>query len=132
MTQTDRKRHFYVIGQTGTGKSWLMVRMILQDIYNGDGVCFIDPHDTYEMILERIPPERVEDVIYFDPAYAERPFALNMLEFDTSKPEQKTFVINEMIGIFDQLYDLKATGGPMFEQYMRNAMLLVMEDPDSG
>jgi hypothetical protein len=62
----------------------------------------------------------------------ERPFGLNMLEYDESHPEQKTFVINEMIGIFDQLYDLKSTGGPMFEQYMRNAMLLIMEDPESG
>ena len=55
-----------------------------------------------------------------------------MLEYDPAHPEQKTFVINEMIGIFDQLYDLKATGGPMFEQYMRNAMLLIMDDPESG
>jgi hypothetical protein len=82
--------------------------------------------------LESIPKERAEDVIVFNPADVERPFALNMLEYDPNHPEQKTFVINEMIGIFDQLYDLKATGGPMFEQYMRNAMLLVMEDPESG
>jgi hypothetical protein len=71
-------------------------------------------------------------VVHFDPADVERPFGLNMMEYDPKHPEQKTFVINEMIGIFDQLYDLKATGGPMFEQYMRNAMLLVMDDPESG
>ena len=58
--------------------------------------------------------------------------ALNLLEYDPRYPEQKGFVINEMIGIFDKLYDLKATGGPMFEQYMRNAMLLVMDDPETG
>ena len=71
-------------------------------------------------------------MIVFDPADTERPFGLNMMEYDPARPEQKTFVINELIGIFDQLYDLKSTGGPMFEQYMRNAMLLVMDDPDSG
>ena len=82
--------------------------------------------------MAAIPKERAEDVIIFDPADIERPFGLNLMEYDPAHPEQKTFVINEMIGIFDQLYDLKSTGGPMFEQYMRNAMLLIMEDPDSG
>ena len=63
----DRRRHSYILGQTGTGKSWFLTRMVIQDIYNGDGVCFIDPHgETAEMILERIPPERAEDVIYFN------------------------------------------------------------------
>jgi hypothetical protein len=79
-----------------------------------------------------VPPERAEDVIVFSPSDLERPLALNLLEYDPLYPEQKSFVINEMIGILDKLYDLKATGGPMFEQYMRNAMLLVMEDPESG
>ena len=68
MTTADRQRHFYIVGQTGVGKSWLLADMALQDIKAGKGVCFIDPHDTYESILERIPPERIEDVIYFDPS----------------------------------------------------------------
>jgi hypothetical protein len=93
----------------------------------------IDPHGEFvDHVLENIPKERAEDVIYFDPADMERPYGLNMLEFDANKPEQKTFVINEMINIFDKLYDLRQTGGPMFEQYMRNAALLVMEHPESG
>ncbi|MCX7589865.1 MAG: TraM recognition domain-containing protein, partial [Patescibacteria group bacterium] len=66
--------------------------------------------------------------IYFDPGDLERPLGLNMLEYNFSKPEEKTFIVNEFINIFDKLYDLKQTGGPMFEQYMRNAMLLLMED----
>jgi hypothetical protein len=129
----DRRRHLYAIGQTGAGKSNFLQEMAKQDALEGRGFCFIDPHgDAIEDILTAVPKERAEDVIVFDPADTERPFGLNMMEYDQAKPEQKTFVINEMIGIFDQLYDLKATGGPMFEQYMRNAMLLVMEDPDSG
>ena len=127
----DRLRHMYIIGKSGTGKSVFMFNMIIQDIKAGKGVCVIDPHgDLVSAVMEHITAERIEDVILFDPSDTERPIALNMLEFKT--PEQKTFVINEMINIFDKLYDLKATGGPMFEQYMRNAMLLMMEDPDSG
>ncbi|MFZ5982023.1 MAG: type IV secretory system conjugative DNA transfer family protein, partial [Patescibacteria group bacterium] len=134
ITEDDRRRHIYVIGQTGTGKSTFLQELAKQDAREPKkGFCFIDPHgDAVEDILTAIPKERAEDVIVFDPSDTERPFGLNMLEFDPAHPEQKTFVINEMIGIFDQLYDLKQTGGPMFEQYMRNAMLLVMEDPDSG
>jgi len=129
----DRRRHIYTIGQTGAGKSNFLQEMAKQDAKAGHGFCFIDPHgDAIEDILTAIPKERAEDVIVFDPADTERPFGLNMMEYDPARPEQKTFVINELIGIFDQLYDLKSTGGPMFEQYMRNAMLLVMEDPDSG
>lgn len=129
----DRRRHTYIVGKSGVGKSVLLANMAVQDILNGEGVCVLDPHgDLVSDILERIPPQRAEDVIIFSPADIERPLGLNLLEFDSRYPEQKSFVINEMIGIFDKLYDLKSTGGPMFEQYMRNAMLLVMDDPDSG
>lgn len=133
ITDDDRRRHLYVVGQTGTGKSTFLQELAKQDAKNKKGFCFIDPHgDAIEDILTAIPKERAEDVIVFDPADVARPIGINMLEYDPAHPEQKTFVINEMIGIFDQLYDMKATGGPMFEQYMRNAMLLVMEDPESG
>ncbi len=133
ITDNDRRRHMYVIGQTGTGKSNYLQEMAKKDARAGKGFCFIDPHgDAIEDILTAIPKERAEDVIIFDPADVARPIGINMLEYDPAHPEQKTFVINEMIGIFDQLYDMKATGGPMFEQYMRNAMLLIMEHPESG
>ena len=129
----DRNRHFYVIGQTGTGKSVLLKNMITQDIENGKGVCFIDPHGSdLEDILTRIPSHRVNDVIYFDPSDTVRPMGLNMLEYDPRYPEQKTFVVNEIIGIFNKLFDMKTAGGPMFEQYFRNAAMLVLDDVDSG
>jgi hypothetical protein len=133
MSREDRLRHFYVIGQTGTGKTVTLKNMIRQDILNGDGCCFIDPHGTdIQDILSFIPKERLDDVIYFDPAYTARPMALNMLEFDPAYPEQKTFVVNELMNIFNKLFDMKTAGGPMFEQYFRNSALLVMEDPESG
>lgn len=129
----DRVRHTYVIGQTGTGKTVLLKNMILQDIKNGNGVCFIDPHGSdIEAILANIPPERIDDVIYFDPAYTARPMGLNLLEFDERFPEQKIFVINELLAIFNKLFDMKVAGGPAFEQYFRNAAGLIMEDPASG
>jgi len=133
LAREDRMRHFYVVGQTGTGKTNIMLNMITQDIRNGDGVCYIDPHGTdIQTILSRIPKERIDDVIYFDPAYTARPMGLNMLEYDPKYPEQKTFVVNELMGIFNKLFDMKIGGGAMFEQYFRNSAFLVMEDPESG
>ena len=133
MAKDDRRRHYYVLGQTGTGKTVSMKNMIIQDIENGEGVCFIDPHgEAIADILEIIPKHRADDVIVFDPGDLERPMGINMLEYDPDFPEQKTFIVNEMISIFDKLYDLKTTGGPMFEQYTRYALLLIMGDPDSG
>ena len=133
LTPEDRLRHFYVVGQTGTGKTTLLKNMIAQDIYDGQGLCFIDPHGSdVQDILAIIPPERIDDVIYFDPAYTDRPMALNMLEYDVRFPEQKTFVVNEMLSIFNKLFDMKTAGGPMFEQYFRNAVLLTIDDPTTG
>ncbi len=133
LNKEDRVRHTYVIGQTGTGKTTILKNMIIQDIKNGHGVCFIDPHGSdLEDILANIPKERLDDVIYFDPAYTERPMGLNMLEYDEKYPEQKIFVINELLSIFNKLFDMKTAGGPMFEQYFRNSAGLVMEDPESG
>lgn len=129
----DRARHMYVVGKTGSGKSYFLRYLALQDIKNGHGICVVDPHgDLVNAIAGSIPKERYDDIIYFNPASVERPFGLNMLEYSSDNPEQKTMVVNEMLAIFDQLYDLKSTGGPMFELYMRNSMLLVMDDPDTG
>lgn len=129
----DRERHFYIIGQTGTGKSSLMHNMIIQDIQNGEGVAVIDPHgELIESVLPHIPHERVEDVIHFDPGDVSHPMGLNMLEYDTRFPEQKSLIVNELLEIFNKLFNMSVAGGPMFEQYFRNAAMLVMEDPESG
>lgn len=129
ISDDDRRRHVYIIGQTGTGKTTLITNMAIDDIRRGKGVGVIDPHgDLIEKILSFVPKNRFDDVIVFDPSDLARPLGLNMIEYDFTKPEQKTFIVNEMVGIFDKLYDLKVTGGPMFEQYMRNALLLLMED----
>src|SRR3989344_4597236 len=104
MAPEDRLRHFYTIGQTGTGKTAFLKNMIIQDIANGEGVCFIDPHGSdIQDILAQIPSARFEDVIYFDPAYTLRPMALNMLEYNRAFHEQKTFVVNELFSIFQKL-----------------------------
>jgi Helicase HerA, central domain len=134
MTELDRMRHMYIIGQTGTGKSKLLTNLIIQDIRQGNGVCMIDPHgNDIEDVLGAIPPEREKDIIYFDPSRTDRVVGLNMLEFDETKPEQKTFVVNELFSIFQKLYGANPESmGPMFEQYFRNSTQLVMEDRESG
>ncbi len=129
MSDADRRRHLYVIGQTGTGKTVFMKSMLRQDVEAGKGVCVIDPHgDFAEFVLSIVPPERAEDVIYFDPGDIDFPMGLNMLEIDPKHPEQKSMVIDELFGIFDKLYDLKTTGGPMFEKYFKNSALLLLDD----
>jgi hypothetical protein len=130
----DRLRHLYVIGQTGTGKSTLLKNLIIQDIEAGSGLCMIDPHGSDVVdILSRIPQNRLDDVIYFDPGATDRPMALNMLEYDPARPEQKTLVVDELLGIFKKLFGaVPESMGPAFEQYFRNAALLVMESPELG
>jgi len=96
----DRRRHLYVIGQTGTGKSAFLSGLIEQDIINGAGVGVLDPHgDLIDDILGKIPNERLDDVVIFDPSNLEYCVGLNMLEYDTKYPEQKTFIINELMKI---------------------------------
>lgn len=129
MKEKDRMRHTYIIGATGTGKSQLMVKMMYQDLKAGRGFCFIDPHDTYETIMKLIPPERAEDVIYFDPSDSERPVGLNLLEAESE--EQKHLVASGIINMMYKLYDPNKTGiiGPRFEHGIRNAMMTVMAEP---
>ncbi|KKP53784.1 MAG: hypothetical protein UR46_C0032G0003 [Parcubacteria group bacterium GW2011_GWA1_33_6] len=97
-SKDDRRRHFYIIGQTGVGKSGFLREMIRQDIENGEGVAVIDPHgELVEHTLANIPKNRIDDVVLFEPFDQERPMGLNMLEHDT--PEQKDFAVQEMIAI---------------------------------
>ena len=129
----DRRRHMYAIGMTGTGKSTFFESMILQDIRAGRGVGFFDPHgDVVESVLLKIPKERAEDVILFDPSDRARPFGLNLLEWKT--PEQKDFLVQEAVQIFYKLFDPNSQGfiGPQFEHWMRNAALTLMESEGGG
>ncbi len=128
-SKEDRRRHFYIIGQTGTGKTSLLQEMIRQDIEQGEGVGVIDPHgELIEDTLANIPKERLGDVVLFEPFDTERPMGLNMLEYDT--PEEKDFSVQEMISIFHKLFPPEIIG-PMFEHYMRNAMLALMANKDN-
>lgn len=131
-TRDDRACHSYVVGATGSGKSTLLYNMITQDVRNGEGVALIDPHgDLYQAVLSAVPPHRAEDVVLIDCCDFERAVGLNFLE--SRRPyrhQQMNFISNEVIKIFDQLYDLEKTGGPVFEQYMRNALLLAMDDEE--
>ncbi len=130
IAEDDRRRHMYVIGKTGTGKSQLLEEMIIQDINEGKGIAVIDPHgDLIDGVLSRMPASRAEDVIYFDPSDIERPMGLNMLEAKTE--EQKHFVVTSIVGLMYKLYDPMKTGiiGPRFEHAIRNAMLTVMVEP---
>lgn len=126
----DRRRHMYIIGKTGTGKSEFLKDMIMQDIRAGHGLAVIDPHgDLVEDMLPMIPAERAEDVILFDPSDTARPMGFNMLEAETE--EQKHFVASSIIGLMYKLFDPNKTGiiGPRFEHAVRNAMLSVMYEP---
>ena len=131
-----RLRHTYIIGQTGSGKSVMLINMILQDIANGEGCCFVDPHgeDLVTKIIPNIPKERWKDVIYFDPTDNERPMGLNMLEYDQSKPIQKDLIVAELLSIFQKLFGGANSDsmGPAFVQYFSNCTRLVMEHPESG
>ncbi len=129
ISKEDRRRHMYGIGQTGTGKSVLLTNLILQDIKNGEGVCVIDPHsELIESILERIPKERAEDVIIFDPVDTERPLGFNLLE---SKNEgQKDLLANEAMSIFIKLFGGEIFG-PRIQDYFRNGALTLMSDNEN-
>ncbi len=129
----DRRRHVYIIGQTGVGKSVLQENMAYQDMMDGRGFAFIDPHgDLVESLLGKVPKERVEDIIYFNPADMTNPIGLNMFEYDT--PDQKDFLIQEAISMLYGLYDPGHTGivGPRLEHIFRNCALLLMADPEGG
>lgn len=126
----DRRRHMYIIGKTGTGKTEFLKQMIMQDIKLGEGVGVVDPHgDLIEDILQTIPPERAEDVILFDPSDTQRPLGFNMLE--AGSEQQRHLAVSSIIGLMYKLFDPNKTGiiGPRFEHAIRNAMLTCMYTP---
>ena len=130
LSQNDRRRHMYVIGQTGMGKSVFLENLAFQDMCDGLGFAFIDPHgDAVEALLKRVPEERIDDVIYFDPADIEHPVGMNMFEF--TDPDQKDFIVQEGISMLQSLFDPNNQGffGARGQHMFRNAALLLMADP---
>ena len=129
----DRQRHTYIIGGTGMGKSVLLTNLAYQDMCDGRGFCFIDPHgDAIETILSKVPPERMDDVILFDPGNINNPVGMNMFEFQSE--DQKDFVVQESLNMMISLYDPGNQGifGPRAQHMFRNAALLLMSDPKGG
>ncbi len=130
LQEKDRRRHMYVIGQTGMGKSVFLENLAFQDMCDGHGFAFIDPHgDAVEALLQRVPEERIDDVIYFDPADIEHPVGMNMFEF--TNDDQKDFIVQEGISMLQSLFDPQNQGffGPRGQHMFRNAALLLMSDP---
>lgn len=124
----DRRRHMYVIGKTGMGKTNLLENMAIQDIRNGEGMCYIDPHgDSAEKLLKAVPAHRINDVIYFNPADAEFPIAFNILEaVDESK---KNLVASGMMGVFKKLWP--DVWSARMEYILNNAILALLDYPGS-
>ncbi|MBS8122431.1 type IV secretory system conjugative DNA transfer family protein [Candidatus Vampirococcus lugosii] len=130
MRKKDRSRHHYIIGKSGGGKSVYIASMARQDVWNGDGLCVIDPHgDLVEDIMEYIPKERAKDVIYFDAGNEERPMGLNLYEIDNQ--DQADRVVNDATEIFMKMFGPEIFG-PRIQEYFKYASLTLLEDMEEG
>ncbi|MEK7557765.1 MAG: type IV secretion system DNA-binding domain-containing protein [Patescibacteria group bacterium] len=124
----DRRRHMYLIGKTGMGKSTVLENMIINDIRAGHGVAVVDPHgDLAEKIVEYIPTNRINDVVYFNPADIDFPIAFNVIEH--VEPHLRHLVASGLIGVFQKLW--ADSWGPRLEYILRNAILAILDYPDS-
>ena len=124
----DRRRHMYLIGKTGMGKSTILENMIVDDIRAGHGVAVVDPHgDLAEKIIEFIPSERIEDVVYFNPSDINFPIAFNVVE--QVEPHLRHLVASGLIGVFQKLW--ADSWGPRLEYILRNAILAILDFPGS-
>lgn len=124
---SDRRRHLWAIGKTGTGKSTLIANMAIDDMKKGRGVAIIDPHgDLSDIILNYVPASRINDVVYFNPIDRDRPVRLNILE--VKDPAQRELVVSGIVAIFNKLYG--HSWGPRLEYILRNTLLALSEIPD--
>ena len=122
----DRRRHMYVIGKTGMGKTNLLENLVIQDIQKGHGVAFVDPHgDTAEKLIKAIPANRINDVIYFNPSDQDFPIAFNVME--KVGPEYRHLVASGLVGVFKKIW--ADSWGPRLEYILRNAILALLEYP---
>ena len=132
LSDKERTKHTYIVGKTGTGKSTLLSRMIEQDIQRGSGVCVIDPHgDLVDTVIGKIPENRIPDVILLDPSIGERPFGLNLLEFNSTIRHHKDFVVQDTISIMRKLFYFEH-GGPIFEHNLRHLVLTMLDESMGG
>lgn len=126
--RNDRSRHMYIIGKTGMGKTTMLENMIISDIVNGEGCCYIDPHgDTAEKLLNYIPANRINDVIYLNPADTDFPIAFNVLEAVDEK--DKNLIASGLISVFKKQW--ADSWGPRLEYILRNAILALLDYPGS-
>src|SRR3989338_10302204 len=126
--RVDRRQHMYVIGQTGTGKSTLLKNMALQDIKNGHGICIVDPHGEFvEGVLEKIPSERIKDVVYFNQADSDYPIGFNVLEVPGPDPEYKNLAASSLMGIFTKIW--ANVWSARMEYILNNAILALLDTP---
>lgn len=124
LTRPDRRRHMYVIGKTGTGKSTLLANMAINDMKNDEGLCVIDPHgDLVETLLNYIPSRRINDVIYFDPSDMERTVKLNL--FEGENVAHRELIASGIVSVFKKLYGY--SWGPRLEYILRNALLTLLK-----
>jgi len=125
-----RLRHVYICGQTGVGKTTFMYATAMQDIEEDNGLCLLDPHgDLFAKVRDSVPARRRKDVIIFDCSAADPGFCFNLLEH--SNDGERDRIVEHFLEMFGQLFDLRATGGPIFEMYFRAALTLVMCDPQA-
>ncbi|MBV1736807.1 MAG: type IV secretion system DNA-binding domain-containing protein [Desulfarculus sp.] len=125
VSSTDRMRHMFVLGQTGVGKSTFLESLILQDLQAGRGLCLLDPHgELVESIIRQFPAERCDDLVLLDLTDSSHPFPLNLLTHNSS--EEMARIIDDLYSTLDRLYDMRQTGGPIFEKYFRGMLMVFM------
>ena len=127
MPRSDRGRHLYIIGQTGVGKSGLLELLTISDVFSPYGFAVIDPHGDYALsVLKRIPAERANDVIYFNPADTDFPIAFNPME--VQDPKLRTHTASELIGVLKRMFE---SWGPRLEYILRYSLLALLDYPDA-
>ncbi len=126
--RTDRKRHFYVIGKSGSGKSFMLELLVLSDIYHNQGFAIVDPHgDFAQDMLKHIPEQRLDQVVYFNPADVNHPIAFNPME--NSDPNMRANIASEIVGVLKKMFE--NSWGPRLEHILRFTLLALLETPDA-